>query len=266
VITSWSTGTPEANMDEDILVGLREIVVQHPWWAARADIVVALLEKLKVLPPATVLEAGCGWGTNLEALEAAGYRVTGLDVSRRMLDRLDRTDRRLIEADLSQGLPDHPPTYECVLALDVIEHLDDDRQAVRQLGRLLKKNGRLIISVPALPELFSEFDEVQGHRRRYTAQSLRSCLDDACLEVEDVLWWGQWMVRPLQGRKSATRRRPGDANVDVYRRYLALPPWPGSWAMNIMFRLDHRRTLRGRNTIGTSLIAIAHRQDFKGEL
>lgn len=248
-------------MDEEILVALREIVARHPRWAARAAIVVALLEQLRVLPPATVLEAGCGWGTNLEALEAAGYRVTGLDVSRRVLDRLDRADRQLVEADLSQGLPDYLPTYECVLALDVIEHLDDDRQAVRQLGRLLNKNGRLIISVPALPELFSEFDEVQGHRRRYTAQSLRSCLEESCLIVEDVRWWGQWMVRPLRGRgRSPTRRRPGDANVDVYRRYLALPPWPGSWAMNMMFRIDHRRTLRRRNMTGTSLIAIATSQ------
>jgi len=259
VITSWSTGTPEANMDEDILVDLRNIVARHPWWAARAAIVVALLKQLTILPPATVLEAGCGWGTNLEALEAAGYRVTGLDVSRRVLDQLDRADRQLVEADLSQGLPDHLPTYECVLALDVIEHLYDDRQAVGQLGRLLKRNGRLIISVPALPELFSEFDDVQGHRRRYTARSLRTCLEGAGLVVEDMLWWGQWMVRPLRGRKSATRRRPGDANVDVYRRYLALPPWPGSWAIRMMFTIDRRRTLRRRNVTGTSLIAVAFR-------
>jgi SAM-dependent methyltransferase len=174
-----------------------------------------------------------------------------------VLDLLDRVAGQLVEADLSQALPEHVPTYECVLALDVIEHLDDDRQALEQLGRLLKKDGRLIITVPALPELFSEFDEVQGHRRRYTPQSLRSCLEEANLRVEDVLWWGQWMVRPLRGRKSGTRRQPGDANVDVYRRYLALPPWPGSWALNMMFRIDHRRTLRGRNRIGTSLIAIA---------
>ena len=249
-------------MDEEILVALRDVIARHPWWAARADLVLALLEQLRILPPAIVLEAGCGWGTNLEALEAAGYRITGLDVSRKMLDQLDRADRQLVEADLSQGLPKRVPTYDCVLALDVIEHLDDDRHAVQQLGRLLNPTGRLIVSVPALPELFSEFDEVQGHRRRYTAQSLRSCLEESCLVVEDVLWWGRWMVRPLRWRKTETRGRPGDDKVDVYRRYLALPPWPGTWAMNIMFRIDHKRTLRGRNMIGTSLIAIAAPRRF----
>jgi 2-polyprenyl-3-methyl-5-hydroxy-6-metoxy-1,4-benzoquinol methylase len=59
-----------------------------------------------------------------EALEAAGYRTTGLDVSRKMLDQLDHPKRQLVEADLSQELPNGVPTYDCVLALDVIEHLD----------------------------------------------------------------------------------------------------------------------------------------------
>ena len=176
MITSWSKGTPDANMDEEILVALRDLIARHPWWAARADLVLALLDQLSILPPAVVLEAGCGWGTNLEALETAGYRTTGLDVSRKMLDQLDRADRQLVEADLSQELPNGVPTYDCVLALDVIEHLDDDCHAVEQLGRLLNPTGQLIVSVPALPELFSEFDEVQGHRRRYTAESLRTCL------------------------------------------------------------------------------------------
>jgi SAM-dependent methyltransferase len=244
-------------MDEQILIDLRDLVARHPWWLARADLVIALLEKLNICPPATILEAGCGWGINFEALEAAGYQVTGLDVSRKMLDRLDRPDRGLVEADLTQVLPDRLPTYDCVLALDVIEHIDDDCHALQQLGRLLKPAGCLIVSVPALPELFSEFDEVQGHRRRYSVESLRSCLERAGLLVKDTRWWGQWMVRPLQARKSARRGQPGDTSADIYRRYLALPPWPGPWAMNLMFRIDRWRTLRQRNLSGTSLIAVA---------
>jgi SAM-dependent methyltransferase len=257
MIITWSSGTPEKNMDEEILVSLSDVVSRHPWWAARTDLVLELLERLRILPPARVLEVGCGWGTNLEALEAGGYHITGLDISRRALDRLDRPHRQLIEADLALGLPDTLPAYDCVLALDVIEHIDDDHLAVRELGRLLDPGGRVIISVPALPELYSEFDAVQGHRRRYTAQSLRACLEGAGLIVEDILWWGQWMVQPLRARKLRRRGQPGDTSVDVYRRYLALPPWPAPWAMRIMFRIDRWRTLRHRNATGTSLIAIA---------
>jgi len=257
MITTWSIGAPEANMDEQILIDLHGVVAQHPWWLARANLVLALLEKQNIHPPATVLEAGCGWGTNLEALEAAGYQTTGLDVSRKMLDRLDRDRRHLVEADLTQPLPDDLTTYDCVLALDVIEHIDDDCQALRKLRRLLNRSGSLIISVPALPELYSEFDEVQGHRRRYTAEALRGCIERAGLFVTDIQWWGQWMVYPLRARKSARRGRLGDTSAEIYRRYLALPPQPGLWAMKLMFRIDHWRTLRRRNLTGTSLIAIA---------
>jgi SAM-dependent methyltransferase len=230
---------------------------------ARADLVLAWLENLSICPPATILEAGCGWGINLDALETAGYQITGLDVSRKMLDRLDRPNRRLVEADLTQVLPDRLPIYDCVLALDVIEHIDDDCHALQQLGRLLKPTGRLIVSVPALPEIFAEFDEVQGHHCRYTAESLRGCLEGAGFLIKDTRWWGRWMVRPLRARKSARRGRLGDTNADIYRRYLALPPWPGAWAMNLMFRIDHWRTLRRRNLVGTTLIAVAAHSSFR---
>src|SRR5215813_1277766 len=95
--------------------------------------------------------------------------------------------------------------------------------------------------------------------RRYSAASLRRCLEEAELEVLDLLWWGQWMVRPLRARKSHRRRRAGDTSVDVYRRYLSLPPWPAPWMMRALFHVDRRRTLRHRNATGTSLIAVAAR-------
>jgi hypothetical protein len=59
---------------------------------------------------------------------------------------------------------------------------------VQQLSGLVNPGGRLILSVPAIPELYSEFDEIQGHRRRYTADSLKNCLEQAGLIVEDIFW------------------------------------------------------------------------------
>jgi protein-L-isoaspartate O-methyltransferase len=59
-------------MDENILIQLSDIVSRHPWWAARAEIVLALLSELRISPPANILEVGCGWGTNLRILEGAG--------------------------------------------------------------------------------------------------------------------------------------------------------------------------------------------------
>jgi 2-polyprenyl-3-methyl-5-hydroxy-6-metoxy-1,4-benzoquinol methylase len=256
VIVSWSRGVADDNMDEDILVELRDLVTRHPWWTARARLLLCLLDGIGYRSPCRVIEAGCGWGTNLTELEKAGYMVTGLDVSRNALARLDRPERTLIEADLSKDLPPNTPEYDVVLAPDVIEHIDDDRCAVRRLAQLTKPGGHVIISVPALPELYSEFDRVQGHRRRYTPESLRRAIAGSGLEIVQMLWWGQWMI-PLLGTRRVTARAP--SGVQVYKQYLSLPPWPGVWLLKLMFLTDHRRTLQGRNVKGTSLFIVATR-------
>jgi 2-polyprenyl-3-methyl-5-hydroxy-6-metoxy-1,4-benzoquinol methylase len=259
VITSWSAGVADENMDESILLELAELIACHPWWAARGRLMLDLLQRVAVLAPARILEVGCGWGTNLTLLEKAGYDVTGLDISRRALTKLDRTDRRLVEADLTKDLPANAPEFDAVLALDVIEHIEDDRAAVLRLFQLVKPDGYVIVSVPALPGLYSEFDRVQGHRRRYTRERVTEAFVGTGLEIEDVLWWGQWMARILDRRKVMNRARQEDTSVQVYKRYLSLPPWPGTLVMKAMFMIDHRRTLRRRNATGTSLFVIARR-------
>ncbi|MDQ3621404.1 MAG: class I SAM-dependent methyltransferase [Verrucomicrobiota bacterium] len=155
MIETWSKGSADECMPEEMLVSTLEKVRRHCWWDARAKLALAVLKRNDVRPPAYVLDVGCGWGVTLSALEKAGYRATGLDISPRILQMIDRPDRRLIEADLSQDLPLHSERADALLCLDVLEHIDDDQHAVRQLIRLLKPGGIGVISVPALPELFS---------------------------------------------------------------------------------------------------------------
>lgn len=264
MIHDWSEGLVDVHMPEEILVDLGGAVARHPWWTARSKLARALLAELGAPPPARVLDAGCGWGTTLTALERAGYRAVGMDVSRRMLERLDRDrpGRELIAADLAQPLPARAEPFDAVLALDVIEHLDDDRGAVGRLAELVRPGGVLILSVPALPELFSEFDAIQGHRRRYSPESLRAAVAGAGspLEIERIFWWGRWMVPLLGRRRGRNKGRPGESAAEVYRRYLALPPWPGPLVMRLAFALEQRRALAGSLAVGTSLFAVARRK------
>jgi len=259
MIVTWSSGNADVNMSEAILADLAGLVFRHPLWEARAKLALALLQRMDVLPPARVLEAGCGWGVNLEALERAGYRATGLDISRRALGRLDRPERQLIEADLTQPLPADLEPYDAVLALDVIEHLDDDRAAVSRLAQLARPGGVVVVSVPALPELFSEFDAVQGHRRRYLPETLQQAFSGSGLRIERLLWWGSWMVPLLRRQRRQRRAAPGESPSDTYRRYLRLPPWPAPLALRLAFALDAKRTLGQNTQTGTSLFALSRR-------
>lgn len=259
MIQTWSQGVADENMSEDILMDLAGIVRRHPWWHARARLTIRLLQKHGIHPPASVFDAGCGWGVNLDALEGEGYRATGLDISARCLKKLDRPNRKLILADLTQPVPSDAPVADAVIALDVIEHLDDDHAAVENLMRLVRPGGLLILSVPALPELFSEFDSIQGHRRRYLPATLRAACTHEGLEIRQITWWGSWMVPLLRRRKGRSYAATCASPAQVYRKYLALPPFPGTLALRAAYRIEHPRTLHGRTKTGTSLFCICRR-------
>jgi SAM-dependent methyltransferase len=262
MITTWSQGAPDVFMPEAILTELSALIRRHPWWQARTRLVLSILERHAITPPARILDAGCGWGVTLDALEQRGYRASGLDVCRQALERLDRPDRPLIEADLTRSFGPSAvahSAFDAVLALDVIEHVDDDGAALTNMGRLVRPGGIMIASVPALPELFSEFDRVQGHRRRYQPENLRAAFDQTGLAIEQLFWWGSWLV-PL----FRTRRRRSSASTDqtpeaVYQCHLRLPPWPIPALFRAAFSLEQARAIGGKTKQGTSLVAVASR-------
>jgi SAM-dependent methyltransferase len=226
------TVPPEADipMDDEQLVVLGPLVRDHPWFRERARYTEALLRK-RLNPDADrLLDAGCGWGVTMDYLEQKGWRVDGADISLGALQILDRPERRLFHVDLtdSAAATQVPDTYDCVLLLDVIEHVDHDHDLLRSVCRFLRPGGFLLVSVPSRPELFSRFDQVQGHRRRYTSQLLRSSAKLAGLEVSEIRHWGI-IAYPLV----FVNRRSGDK--ETYADYLRL-----GRASEKLARLIHR--------------------------
>ena len=260
MIVTWSKGTADVHMPEEMVVETIANARQHHWFHARAGIAMSVLKEHHVHPPASVLDVGCGWGTNLQALETAGYRVNGLDISRRVLDALDLPERNLIEADLNQDPPADAKLYDALFALDVIEHLDDDQSAVTRLSRLLRPGGLAVVSVPALPELFSDFDRIQGHRRRYVPETLRAAFDGSGLCVLKIFWWGAWMVPVLRRLRLSRKSRDGSGSMN-YADHLRIPPWPLPQLMRLAFAWEQRRALSGKLRTGTSLFAVALRSE-----
>ena len=259
MISVWSKGCADENMPEAMLVETLTCVRQHPWWQARARLALSLLQQGNIMPPAPILDVGCGWGVNLQALEAARYQAAGLDISRQILELIDRPERRLIEADLNQPPPVDRELYSGLLLLDVIEHLDDDQGTIRRLAPLARPGALLVASVPALPELFSEFDDIQGHRRRYLPDTLRAAFDDTGFTVEKLFWWGGWMVPILRRMRQKNTIKRTSAAPKTYADYLRLPPWPAPWLMRAIYIWEHHRALAGRLHTGTSLFAVARR-------
>ena len=112
--------------------------------------------------------------------------------------------------------------------------------------------------MPALPELFSEYDEMQGHRRRYTKELLRRAFEQSGFSVKAMHWWGAWMVPILKVMRK--RGRNPQQPPKTYSQYLRIPPWPAPWLMRGIYDIEALPSVLSRLPIGTSLIAVAKRQ------
>jgi 2-polyprenyl-3-methyl-5-hydroxy-6-metoxy-1,4-benzoquinol methylase len=148
-----------------------------------------------------VLEIGAGHGELTERLRR-GAHVTATDLSKRCVDELavrfdGCNDVDVLQADVA-ALGTEGRTFDSVVLINVLEHIDDDDGALADLRELLKPGGRLCVFVPAFEGLYSDFDRRIGHRRRYRRSQLATTFDRAGLGVVDaryvntvgaLAWW-----------------------------------------------------------------------------
>lgn len=146
-----------------------------------------------------LVDAGMGTGVFLE--EMSEYcRVLGLDNHEESLllagPRVMACGGSVIKTDLSHvGLPDNVAAV--VTMLDVLEHLDDDRAALREAMRLTKPGGLVMITVPACKWLWSDWDEALHHRRRYSRKELLQLVSGVGLELLRCTYINSAMFAPI---------------------------------------------------------------------
>jgi SAM-dependent methyltransferase len=169
-------------MEKKAYRGMYEREDSHWWFLGRRKVLGALLDGLELREGLRILDVGCGTGGNFPFL--AGYgEVEGCDYSEEAIRfcRL-RGGTPVQEASIYE-LPYEDGSFDLVTCLDVIEHLRFDLPAFRELARVLKPGGHLLATLPARPRLYSDFDCVAGHLRRYTLQQIRMLLREGGFET-----------------------------------------------------------------------------------
>jgi SAM-dependent methyltransferase len=137
-----------------------------------------------------ILDAAVGLGQLARKVYDAGYRVVGIDYSFDAALHVRRTlPIAAVVGDLTK-LPFKPGVFDGVTTGETLEHLDDDRAAVGELGRVLKTAGQIVATVPALQSLWSQSDDYYEHRRRYARKELVGLFQNAGLGVEKATFWG----------------------------------------------------------------------------
>ncbi len=143
----------------------------------------------------TILDAGCGTGHLTLELLQEGFSVTAMDYSPELVDFTKGVLKQagffpsVYQLDLRNAKVLAEDNYDTVICLDVLEHIDDDMIALRNLKTALKPGGVLIISVPALSWLYSHRDEEIGHYRRYNKHELLKKLTAAGFEISTIKFW-----------------------------------------------------------------------------
>lgn len=172
-----------------------------------------------------ILNAGCGSGELSLHLAAAGHRVLGIDPSveyiRLAQDNMEQAavDNCFFQVSSIEHFEDDS-VFDCVVATDVLEHIDDHAAAFAKLASLVKPDGLLLITVPAGRWLFGYHDETLGHYRRYSRSELRRLVAPYCW-IESIRYFGFSLV-PICYLYSKLLRRPypidqcGDTNQNPF--------------------------------------------------
>jgi len=165
---------------------LFEVEESHWWYLGRRRIIASLVEKIcRTLdkPNPSILDVGCGTGANLKMLANYGS-AEGVDISSQAVDFCRERGLDSVRLGAAEQLPYENGSFDLVTALDVVEHLDDDVAGLREMRRVLRRDGRVLLFVPAFMFLWGVQDDVSNHRRRYTLPGLLKAVEAAGFSVE----------------------------------------------------------------------------------
>lgn len=177
-----------------------------------------ILDQLKGTAPCEVIEIGCGAGMLLQELAARGFRCHALESSPQARELIARLSGATGHAIKVSATPESSwkGRFPLVMAFEVLEHIEDDHEAMKQWASWLAPGGTLLMSVPAHPRLWSAADEWAGHYRRYRKDDLFKVVMAAGLKIEHVECFGFPLGNLTERMQARGIRRQLLANADNF--------------------------------------------------
>lgn len=243
-------------MDDALYRDHDDMLEEHWWFVGRRAVVRDVLSRRLGGRDEhrRIVDIGCGTGGMLDVLLPFGA-VEGMDFSEDAIARCRARYGSLVGLRVG-GIPEalpKPGTADVACAFDVIEHIDDDVAALRAVRTSLRPGGTLIVTVPAFAFLWSEHDDLNHHKRRYTRASLQRSLVAAGFKVDRISYYNTWLF-PVVAAVRLTRKSKATSRG---RSDFDLPSPPVNRALAWLFGSERFLLRRADFPFGVSLVAQA---------
>jgi SAM-dependent methyltransferase len=190
---------------EDIAYETESQIEQSHWWfVARRNLFKSYLNDVK--RDAAVLDIGSSSGTNLRLLKELGFsNYQGFDYNE--LSKKFCAEKKLGEVVIGDICNSNLPSnhYDFILATDVIEHIDDHKRALDEIKRILKPEGKLLITVPCFMSLWGDHDVISMHKRRYRKPEITGLVANSGLKVIKSYYFNFFLFLPILAFRKLTK-------------------------------------------------------------
>ncbi|KAA5543631.1 class I SAM-dependent methyltransferase [Roseiconus nitratireducens] len=196
-------------MQSDYALQYRRLYNQHWWWRSRESVILSILDRYAAgRTDLRILDVGCGDGLFFDALLRFGD-VQGVEKDPTIVDPIGPHRSRIHVGPFEASFRPQQP-FSAVLMLDVLEHLDDPWTALRHALTLLRDDGLMVITVPAFNELWTQHDDINHHRIRYTKRSFGKLAEECSLRVDRCEYFFHWVAAAKLGVRLKEKIRPTD--------------------------------------------------------
>jgi SAM-dependent methyltransferase len=254
-IINWHcipVNTQESNMSRDEFKSMYELENHHWWFVSLRGLVVDLVKSRSRSFP-TILDVGSGTGGNMTALSKIG-KTHGIEISRDAIELCKERGLENIVMSPVEAMQYPEESFDVVTCINVLEHVYDPVKALMEIKRVLHKDGKAIVVVPAFRMLWSQHDEALCHFRKFEKRSFLQDIEEAGLKVERVGYFffsSFFALAPVRITKKLF-----SSNTKLETDTESLPPKTVNRFLIFVFRLEAWLTQRIKLPFGSSLYAV----------